>query len=103
MFHRHEFKPSEPVVSDLEKDKLIADLQRRLDELERRDAAANVAPSFRIEGFEGIKALDDAIQRRELGPFLDWHSLPVSDAVWWTVTGLIASPLIIMLGIAFFA
>lgn len=103
MFHRHEFKPSEPVVSDLEKDKLIADLQRRLDDLERRNASANPAPAIRIEGFEGIKALDEAIQRRELGPFLDRHSLPISDTLWWILFGLLIGPIFIVLAIPFFA
>lgn len=103
MFHRHAFQPSESVVSDIEKDKLIADLQRRLDDLERRNASANPAPAIRIEGFEGIKALDEAIQRRELGPFLNWHSLPISNTVWWIGFGLLLSPMIIFLAIAFFA
>lgn len=63
-------------MPDPEKDKLIADLQRRIDDLE--SARATDVPTIKIEGFDGIKALDAAIQRRELGPFLNHVDMPMT-------------------------
>lgn len=93
MFYDRHLRVEAP-VSDQEKDKLIADLQRRIDVLERDRMP--VGPGLKIEGFDGIKALDAAIQRRELGPFLDHVAMPMSTARWAFFILLVIAPMLVV-------
>lgn len=81
-------------MSDQEKDKLIQDLQRRVSELEA--GGTRQGQTLQIEGFEGIKALDAAIQRRELGPFLDRVAMPMTAAKWAFFIFLVTAPMLII-------
>jgi hypothetical protein len=69
----------------------IEELRAQVRELQREGAA----PSVRVEGFKGLEELSQAIERNDLGGFIQDRAQPV-----WLQWGILAYIGLIALGVA---